>query len=156
MLISGAGHGLGRELAMAFAAAGAKVIVTDRTAEGVEQTLALVRRAGGQAAGYPLDVADNAMILDVRDRVRGEQGPLDVLVNNAGVVFGGAFLSVPVEQHHATYRVNLRGQVALTHAFLADLLARPEAHLVHVASASGMIALPYAATYASSKWGVLG
>jgi short-subunit dehydrogenase len=96
------------------------------------------------------------MIRAVRERVHAEHGPLDVLVNNAGVAYGGAFLDVPLEQHHATYRVNLLGEVAVTHAFLPDLIGRSEAHLVNVASASGFIALPYATTYASSKWGVLG
>lgn len=156
VLLTGAGHGLGRELALAFAAAGAKVCVTDREAQRVEETLALVRQQDGRAAGYTLDVTDNAMISDIRDRVHGEHGPLDVLVNNAGVAFGGVFLDVPLDQHLATYRVNLLGQVAMTHAFLSDLVGRPEAHLVNVASASGFIALPYATTYASSKWGVIG
>ena len=156
VLVTGAGHGLGREMTLAFAAAGAKVFVTDREGERVEQTLALVRQSGGQATGYRLDVTDNDMIRDVCDRLHGEHGPLDILVNNAGVAFGGVFLDVPLEQHHATYRVNLLGQVAMTHAFLPDLLGRPESHLVNVASASGFIALPYATTYASSKWGVIG
>jgi all-trans-retinol dehydrogenase (NAD+) len=156
VLITGAGHGLGRELALTFSAAGAVVLVTDLAADGVEATLALVREAGGRAAGYTLDVTDEAMILNLRDRVRHEHGPLDVLINNAGVAYGGEFLSVPLQQHHDTYRVNLLGQVAMAHAFLADLVARPEAHLVNVASASGLIALPYATTYASSKWGVIG
>ncbi len=156
VFITGAGHGLGREMALAFAAAGARVIATDCAAQRVDETLALVRQAGGQGAGYPLDVTDNAMIRAVRERVHAEHGPLDVLVNNAGVAYGGAFLDVPLEQHHATYRVNLLGEVAVTHAFLPDLIGRSEAHLVNVASASGFIALPYATTYASSKWGVLG
>ncbi|HVA50884.1 MAG TPA: SDR family NAD(P)-dependent oxidoreductase [Pirellulales bacterium] len=156
VLITGAGHGLGRELALAFAAAGAKLIVTDLMAERMAETLSLVGGADGRAAGYALDVTDNAMIGDVRDRVHREQGPIDVLVNNAGVAFGGTFLDVPLEKHHATYHVNLLGQVAMAHTFLPDLIARAEGHLVHVASASGLIALPYATTYASSKWGVLG
>jgi short-subunit dehydrogenase len=143
-------------MALAFSATGASVIVTDYAAPRVEETLTLVRQAGGRGAGYPLDVTDNAMILAVRERVHAEHGPLDVLVNNAGVAYGGAFLDVPLEEHHATYRVNLLGEVAMTHAFLPDLIGRSEAHLVNVASASGFIALPYATTYASSKWGVLG
>jgi all-trans-retinol dehydrogenase (NAD+) len=156
VLITGAGHGLGREMALAFAATGARVIATDLAADRAAETQAMVRKAGGQATAFALDVTDNAMIVAVRDRVHSEQGALEVLVNNAGVAFGGPFLDVPLEEHHATYRVNLLGEVAMTHAFLPDLIGRSEAHLVNVASASGFIALPYATTYASSKWGVLG
>lgn len=156
VLITGAGHGLGREMAREFAAAGAEVIVTDRDAERAEQTVEIVRQAGGRAVGYPLDIANLEMIGAVRRQVLAEHGPPDVLINNAGIAHGGTFLEVPVERHHATYRVNLMGPVAVTHAFLPDLIARPQAHLVNIASASGMIALPYATTYASSKWGVIG
>jgi short-subunit dehydrogenase len=156
VLVTGAGHGLGREIALAFAAAGSKVIVTDLDADRAAETVNMLRQRGHEAASYTLDVTDNSMILVLRDRVREEQGPIDILVNNAGVAFGGPFLDVPLEQHHATYRVNLLGEVAMAHAFLPGMIERPEAHLVNIASASALIALPYATTYASSKWGVLG
>jgi short-subunit dehydrogenase len=78
------------------------------------------------------------------------------LVNNAGVVFAGEFEKVPRERHEATVAVNLQGVLNVTHEFLPDLLARPEAHLVNIASAAATIALPLAASYAASKWGVLG
>jgi all-trans-retinol dehydrogenase (NAD+) len=156
VLITGAAHGLGREMALAFAAAGSKVIATDRDWARLEETSSLVQQAGQAATLYALDVADSDMILDVRDRVQREHGSVDVLINNAGVAFGGPFTDVSLEEHHATYRVNLLGQVAMTHAFLPGMLTRGEAHLVYVSSASGLIALPYATTYASSKWGVIG
>lgn len=156
VLITGAGHGLGRELALVFAACGAKIIATDRDPTRLAETVAALGERGATSAGYPLDVTDNAAILELRQRVLAEHGPIDVLINNAGVAFGGLFTQIPLDEHHATYRVNLLGQVAMTHAFLPGMIARPEAHLVNVASASGLIALPYATTYASSKWGVLG
>ena len=81
---------------------------------------------------------------------------MDVLVNNAGIVHGGPFLDVPVERHLATYRVNVLGLVAVTHAFLPDLIASADSHLVNIASASGYIGLPHGSTYASSKWAVIG
>ena len=155
-LITGAGHGLGRDMARAFAKAGAEMIVTDRNLAGVEETAKLIQSEGGKAAAYALDVTDLDAIRQFRERLHAERGPIDVLVNNAGIAHGGAFLDVPVEQHLATYRVNALGMVAMTHAFLPDLVERPEGHLVIVASASGLIALPYASTYASSKWAALG
>lgn len=156
ILITGAGHGLGRDIARTFAKAGAELVVTDCNLAGVEETAKLIQSEGGKAAAYALDVTDLDAIRQFRERLHAERGPIDVLINNAGIAHGGAFLDVPIEQHLATYRVNALGMVAMTHAFLPDLVARPEGHLVIVASASGLIALPYASTYASSKWAALG
>jgi short-subunit dehydrogenase len=155
-LITGAGHGLGRALAERVAAAGASVVVTDREPARLSSTVDALKAAGFAAAGFPLDVTDSGQIRSVRERVRAEGGPVDLLVNNAGVVFGGPFLDVPPEKHSATYRVNVEGLVAVTHAFLPDLLAAPRGDLVNIASAATVIDLPHAATYASSKWAVVG
>ena len=156
ILITGAGHGLGRDLARTFAKAGAEVVVTDCNLAGAEETAQRIQGAGGKAAAYALDVTDLDAIGQLRDRLHAELGPIDVLVNNAGIAHGGPFLDVPIEKHWATYRVNALGMVAVTHAFLPDLIARPEGHLVIIASGSALIALPYASTYASSKWAALG
>ena len=88
--------------------------------------------------------------------MNAEIGPIDVLVNNAGVVFGGTFLEVPLDRHLATVAVNLSGVLAMTHAFLPDLIARPAGHIVNIASAAAVIALPMATSYAASKCAVLG
>ena len=153
VLITGAGRGLGRALAHRFAAAGAEVIAADRDETGLAET---VQTVGEKAFGYALDVTSAAAVSAVRDRVHADRGPIDILVNNAGVVFGGDFLSVPVEKHRATIEVNLIGVLNVTHAFMPDLLARPAGHVVNVASASAVLALPWAASYAASKWAVLG
>ncbi|MBI3394567.1 MAG: SDR family NAD(P)-dependent oxidoreductase, partial [Spirochaetia bacterium] len=70
--------------------------------------------------------------------------------------FGGSFSERSLSEHFLTYSVNTNGVVAVTHAFYSDLLKRPEAHIVFIASASGYIGLPEGATYASSKWAVIG
>jgi all-trans-retinol dehydrogenase (NAD+) len=152
VLVTGAGHGLGFAIASAFARAGAHVVVTDLDAARVNDAVAKLPGA----CGYVLNVTDPAQIADVRARLAAEHGPLDVVVNNAGVVFGGPFLSVPIEKHSATVNVNFSGVLAVAHAFLPDLLARPAGQLVNIASASAVIALPNATTYAATKWAVLG
>jgi short-subunit dehydrogenase len=105
---------------------------------------------------HVLDVTDVSRIIGLRDEVHRAGGPIDVLVNNAGLVFGGGFLDLPLEKHLTTYRVNTLGVVAMTHAFLPDLIAGSDGHVVNIASASALIGLPFGATYASSKWAVLG
>ncbi len=156
VLITGAGHGLGRAMAQRFAAAGAEVVLTDVNAENLETTRAALEEAGARCRAYLLDVTDETAIAEVRQQLHSDAGEIDVLVNNAGVVFGGAFLEVPMAQHRLTYRVNVEGLVAVTHAFLPDLLASPRGHLVFIASASGFVGLPKGTTYASSKWSVIG
>jgi all-trans-retinol dehydrogenase (NAD+) len=152
VLVTGAGHGLGFAIASAFARAGAHVVVTDLDPGRVKEAVAKLPGA----CGYALDVTKPDQIADVRARLAAEQGPLDVVVNNAGIVFGGPFLGVPIAKHLATVDVNFSGVLAVTHAFLPDLLARPAAHLVNIVSASAVISLPNATTYAASKWAVLG
>ncbi|QDT51293.1 SDR family oxidoreductase [Symmachiella dynata] len=156
VLITGAGHGVGRELALQFALQGATIIVTDLDLVRVESTVEFLTNAGHKAVGFRMDVSDPASVKAVRNQVRESVGSIDILVNNAGVVFGGAFMDVPIEKHLATYRVNTMGPAIVTHAFLPDLVENDEGHCVNIASAAAMIALPNAATYASSKWAVLG
>jgi all-trans-retinol dehydrogenase (NAD+) len=156
VLITGGARGIGRALAIRLAAEGCELILTDVEPNLLPEAAAAVVAAGGQAATYKLDVTDLDAITQLRERLLREQGPIDLLINNAGVVFGGGFLEVPLEQHFRTYQINLLGLVAVTRAFLPDLIGRPEGHLVNIASAAGFIGLPQGATYASSKWAVVG
>lgn len=156
VLITGAGHGLGLETALQFAQAGAEVIITDIDIERVENAVFELQSKALHAFGYVMDVTDPTDVQRVRDRIHSEHGMLDILINNAGIVSGGEFLDVPLEKHLCTYEVNTLGPVIVTHAFLNDLLNQPEANVIFIASASAMIPLPNGATYASSKWAVLG
>src|SRR6185436_9341079 len=128
----------------------------DLNDEALHEVAAELKRQGARVRTYVLDVTDTSRITGLKEQIARDLGRIDVLVNNAGLVFGGAFLDVPLEKHLTTYRVNTLGLVAMTHAFLPDLLAGPDGHVVNVASASGYIGLPFGATYASSKWAVLG
>lgn len=156
VLITGAAQGLGRAMAERFAAKGAEVVLTDVAEEPLSAAREELEATGARCRAYPLDVTDEKAIADVRERLRRDAGTVDILVNNAGVVFGGPFLDVPVERHRLTYRVNVEGTMAVTHAFLADVVAAPGGHLVFIASASGFVGLPNGSTYASSKWAVIG
>lgn len=156
VLITGGAGGLGHAMARRFAAEGAELVLTDVVGSTLDDMVADFARRGVACRGYVVDVTDVAAIGSLRERVHADAGPVHVLVNNAGIVHGGAFLEVPVEKHLRTYRVNVEGVVAMTHAFLADLVAADEGHLVNVASASGFVGLPFGSTYASSKWAVIG
>ena len=155
-LVTGGASGIGKAIAERFAAAGAELVLVDLNAAALGETAAALERQGAKVRTYVLDVTDTSRITGLKEEIARDLGRVDVLVNNAGLVFGGGFLEVPLEKHLTTYRVNTLGLVAMTHAFLPDLLAGPDGHVVNVASASGYIGLPFGATYASSKWAVLG
>lgn len=155
VLITGAGHGLGRAIAFAFAREAAEVIVTDRDPQRVAETVDEIKTANGLTLGYELDVTSPDSIRAVRDQLRVERGPIDILVNNAGIVFGGELVDVPIEKHLKTIEVNLCGTLAVTQTFLPDLVARPEAHIVNIASAAAVVAVPWGVSYAASKAAVL-
>lgn len=155
-LVTGAASGIGHAIAARFAAEGAEVLLVDVNEGLLKQTAASFAATGARVRSYVLDVTDSARIPELRAQIHAEGGPIDVLVNNAGLVFGGGFLDVPIEKHLQTYRVNTLGLVAMTHAFLPDLIAGRDGHVLLVASASSFIGLPFGVTYASSKWAVLG
>jgi short-subunit dehydrogenase len=156
VLITGSASGIGKSIAKRFAAEGAHLVLVDLNESLLQDTAKEIGQSGAKVQAYKADVTDIAGISALRTRVNAEGGPIDVLVNNAGLVFGGPFLDLPLEKHLTTYRVNTMGPVAFTHVFLPDLIAKPDAHVVNVASASGFIGLPYGSTYASSKWAVIG
>jgi all-trans-retinol dehydrogenase (NAD+) len=156
VLITGAASGIGYAMARRFAEEGAHIVLTDIDEPLLSRAATSLRESGREVAEYRLDVTDQHEVAAVRERINAEGGPIDVLVNNAGTVFGGDFLDVPLASHLTTLDVNLRGPILVTHAFLPDLLTRPDAHVVGVASLAGLAGAPGAATYAATKWGVIG
>ncbi|EKF73256.1 short-chain dehydrogenase/reductase SDR [Alcanivorax hongdengensis A-11-3] len=156
VLITGAGAGIGALMAEQFAAQGAEVIVTARRISAAREVTDRIKAAGGKAHPYVLDVSKIASIAKFRDKLHEEVGPITALINNAGVVFGGEFEQVPLEQHLNTFRINTEGLMATTHAFLDDLIRAKQGYLVNIASASAFVGLPYGSTYAASKWAVVG
>lgn len=153
-LVTGAGRGIGAALVSELAARGARVAVTDLELADAERVA--VGLDGDGHSSWTLDVTDRGQIEDVRDELHARGDRVQILVNNAGVVFGGPFAEVPFEKHQLTLRVNTEAALAVTHAFLGDLIAAERAHILQVASASGFLGLPFGASYAASKWAVLG
>ena len=156
VLITGAGTGIGALMARRLAQQGAEVIVTARRQAPADEVVEAIRADGGRAHTVLLDVADPASVSAARDQVHKQFGPIDVLINNAGVVFGGAFEQVSLADHLNTFQINALGLMATSHAFFDDLCASRRGHLINIASASAFVGLPFGSSYAASKWAVVG
>ena len=156
VLITGAAQGIGRAMAIAFAGKGATLLLTDINEELLEVTRQTIEDQGGRAHAWLADVSDHESVRRLRDNIIESVGHVDVLVNNAGVVFGGSFLEVPLEKHKLTFEVNSLGLTYVTWTFLPELLKRPQSRLVTIASASALVGLAFGASYSASKWAAMG
>jgi len=149
--ITGAGSGIGRAIARAFAAQGARVVASDIDQERADETATLVSTAGSEAIAVRVDVAEQRDLEELRDRCIAHFGRVDVVVNNAGVLAMGPPEALPVEAWQRVLDVNVLGVARSNAAFLPTLLAQGRGHVVTTASASGLLAygfdrLPYVAS----------
>ena len=157
VLVTGAASGMGRAIAHLFADEGANVAVTDRDAAGATRVGSEIREAGGNAADWPLDVIDperiDAVVADVVTRL----GPIDVLVNNAGVS-----LPAPIESDdfeaawHTTVAIDLTAHARMVRACLPHLLRNRDGRIINIASTEGIGAQAFLSPYTASKHGVVG
>jgi NAD(P)-dependent dehydrogenase (short-subunit alcohol dehydrogenase family) len=151
--ITGAGRGLGRATAATLTVAGARVAIGDLDGELAELTAA---QLGVGAIGLPVDVTDPASFGRFLDAVEARLGPLDVLVNNAGIMAIGPFLDEADTTARRQVDVNLHGVISGTKEALARMLPRRTGHVINIASAAGKTGLPHEATYAATKHAVVG
>jgi short-subunit dehydrogenase len=149
VLITGASRGIGEALARRFAEAGARVALLARNAEALR---ALADELGGTA--HPADLADPGVVAGLLERVEAEGGPVDVLVNNAGVDGGGYFPELDPEEIDRVFQVNLVAPVQLCRQVLPGMLERARGRIVNVSSIAGVAAFPGMVAYASTKAGL--
>jgi NAD(P)-dependent dehydrogenase (short-subunit alcohol dehydrogenase family)/pimeloyl-ACP methyl ester carboxylesterase len=150
--VTGAGSGIGRETAFAFAREGAEVVVSDIDEAAVKETAAQIASWGGVAYAYVLDVSDVAAVEAFAERVSAEHGVPDIVVNNAGIGQAGRFLDTPPEQFDRVLEVNLGGVVNGCRAFGRRLVERGTGgHIVNVSSMAAYAPLQSLSAYCTSK-----
>jgi NAD(P)-dependent dehydrogenase (short-subunit alcohol dehydrogenase family) len=151
-VVTGGGRGLGRAFAQALAAAGYAVAVLARTEAELAETVALIERSGGRASAFPADVVDGTAVDRAFTEVERMLGPVDLLVNNAGVVGPlGPFAENDAGAWWRTVEVNLQGQMLCAHRALPGMIARRCGRIVNIASGGGATMLPYFSAYVTSK-----
>ena len=155
--VTGAGGGIGRATATAFAEAGADVAVADLTEAAVKETASLVEAAGARAVALTLDVRDSEQLKTGLDRVVAELGGLDVAFNNAGIEQSGTPLHLLTEDEwDRIIAVNLRGIFLSMKHEIPLLLARGGGAIVNTSSGAGLKGFGNGGAYAASKFGVIG
>ncbi len=158
-LVTGAGRGIGRAIALALAAEGAKTVLTARTADELEAVVSEIRGAGGEAEAVPCDLADRPQSTSLVERAAATLGPVDVLVNNAGI--GSSADPRPLAEFRdafwdLTLEVNLTAPYLLSKAVLPHMRAQRWGRIVTVASINSRVPALHGGAYTASKHGVLG
>ena len=154
-LITGAAGGLGHYIARALAAEGVNVALSDLPGAPVDD---LIAELGDRVkvAAVPGDLRDTAAIEELARRAEEALGPIDVLVNNAGVEYAKGFPEQSREELEQTTAINLLAVMELTRVILPGMIDRGTGHVVNIASAAGKVAAPYLAAYTATKHGVVG
>ncbi len=155
-LVTGATEGIGRSIAMMLGRAGYAVGVTARTAGKVAGLAAELTGLGVRAVGVPADVADPAQVDRVIQVVTGGLGPIEVLVNNAGIAIAKPFIETTLEEWDRTFATNVRSLYLLTHAVLPGMKARGIGDIVNIASIAGKNGVANATAYSASKHAMMG
>ncbi len=156
-LITGAGRGIGRAIALAFAGEGAKVAVTGRDLERLAQVVDEICAAGGVAEAFVLDVTREADASGVAEEVVGKWGGIDVLVNNAGVItYDTPVWETTMAQWDEVMNTNLRGVHLVCRAVAPHMTRQGRGVIVNIGSSSGRQPDGDNGAYAASKWGVIG
>ncbi|WP_176594577.1 SDR family NAD(P)-dependent oxidoreductase [Sphingobium sp. EM0848] len=151
-VITGAASGIGLAVARKFAAEGAKIVIGDRNAAGVEEAAQTI---GQSATATTLDIADGNSCQAIIDRAVSLHGGLDILCNIAGILDFGRFEEIDRGRWDRTISVNLSGVYQMCHAAMPHLIER-RGNIVNMASAAGLVGVPFNAAYCASKHGVIG
>lgn len=155
-LVTGASGGLGTHIARGFAREGMNVVVSGRREDALAAVAGELSALGVKARAVPADLSDLSQIDPLIEQSEAALGPIDVLVNNAGVEITSAFTSYTSEELTSTIDVNLTAPLLLTHRLVPGMLSRGRGHVVFISSAAGKVGPAYQEPYAATKAGLIG
>jgi short-subunit dehydrogenase len=155
-LVTGASGGIGAYIARGLAREGMTVAVSGRREDALASVVAELRAIGGRAESVPSDLGDVDQVASLIDRVEAAVGPLDLVVNNAGLEYTAAFTNYTPEELISMVAVNLTAPLLLTHRVVPGMLARGRGHVVFISSLAGKLGPAYQEPYAATKAGLVG
>ncbi|MCA8204236.1 SDR family oxidoreductase [Burkholderia sp. AU33545] len=150
-VVTGAAGGIGTSIVEALVAAGARVALLDRDADRTIAVAERLRTAGGDVVAIGCDIGDAASVSQAAERVERDFGPVDVLVNNAGLLRAGGIETISLDAWNAMLQVNLTGYMLCSQAFGRAMLARGSGSMVHVASIAARYPQTHSGAYSASK-----
>lgn len=156
VLVTGGGRGIGRSLALAFAARGNPVVVTGRTQSHLDQVAAEVHGLGGKALPLRCDVTRRPEVEALKAEVEGKLGTVQIVINNAGMAPAAAFLEMEDRLWEEVFKVNLTGTYYCCKVFLPAMIASGWGRVINIASTVAKVAYSHISAYAASKHAVLG
>ena len=154
-VVTGAGSGLGRAFARALAGRGARVVISDVSQAGLDETAKLVGDAGGTALVTLCDVTRSADVQALAEFAKKVLGGTDLLINNAGIAVAGPIGTVALEDWRHQIDVNLFGVIHGCHSFVPEMAERGSGHVLNVASMAGIVYVPEMGPYNVTKAAVI-
>ena len=155
-VVTGAGRGIGRAIALKFAAEGADIVAVDLKTDFVQETVEEARKLGRKAWAVAANVAEAASVEAAVEQILKEAGRVDILVNNAGITKDGLLMRMSEADWDAVLDINLKGTFLFTKAFSRAFVKQRSGRIVNIASVIGLIGNAGQCNYAASKAGVIG
>src|SRR3989440_1195126 len=155
-VVTGAGRGIGRAIALKLASEGADVACISRTAENSEKIASEIRALGRKAWAHAVDVADATAVARASEKILSEAGRVDILVNNAGITRDGLVMRMSEADWDTVMDTNLKGAFLFTKAFSRALIKQRSGRIINVASVIGLIGNAGQCNYAASKAALFG
>ena len=155
-VVTGAGRGIGRAIALKFANEGADVVVVSRTQENSEKVAAEIRALGKKAWAHAVDVSDSASVAAAAEKILADCGKVDILVNNAGVTRDGLLMRMSDADWDTVLNTNLKGAFLFTKAFSRAFAKQRSGRIINISSVIGLIGNGGQCNYAASKAGLIG
>jgi 3-oxoacyl-[acyl-carrier protein] reductase len=156
VVVTGAGRGIGRAIALKFAAEGADIACVSRTAENAEKVAGEIRALGRKAWAYAVDVSNAAAVNAAAEKILIDAGKVDILVNNAGVTRDGLIMRMSEEDWDTVLNTNLKGAFLFTQAFTRGFLKQRSGRILNISSVIGLMGNGGQCNYSASKAGLLG
>jgi NADP-dependent 3-hydroxy acid dehydrogenase YdfG len=155
-LVTGASSGFGEAVALGLAKAGAKVALAARREDRLRDLAKRIEAEGGEAVVIVADFTDEAQAQRAVREAEAAFGKLDILINNAGVMYLEPVATADLGRWRSMLELNVLGLIAATQAALPGMTARKDGHIVNIASTAGHVSNPLAAAYSATKFGVVG